>query len=74
MVLVQRTILHGNIIAASLPLEVAHFVGRAVPHAVLVVAVHHAGELHHRARLHHHQAGLRVDDEKGGSGGEEGQG
>ena len=74
MILVQRTFLHSNIIVVPLPLKVAHFVGWAVPHTVLVVAVHHAGELHHSAWLHHHQAGLRVDDEKGGSGGEEGQG
>lgn len=64
MILVQRTFLHSNIIVVPLPLKVAHFVGWAVPHTVLVVAVHHAGEPHDVSRLHHHQSWLRVNDEK----------
>ena len=64
MILVQRTILHSDVIMMSLPLEVTHFVVRTVPHTVLVVIIHHAGELHETARLHHHQSWLGVNDEK----------
>ena len=67
VVVIQRTVLHRDVVLTSLPLEVADGVRRAVPHAVLVVTVHHAGESHRLARLHHHQAGLRVYDEEGGS-------
>ena len=64
MILVQRTILHSYIIMMPLPLKVTHFVVGRVPHAVLVVIVHHAGQLHQMARLHHQQSWLGVDDEK----------
>ena len=74
MILVQRTVLHSDIIMMSLPLKVTHFVGWTVPHTVLVVIVHHAGQLHQMARLHHQQSWLGVDDEKWGSWGYDCQG
>ena len=67
MVLVQRTLLHGDVVLTPLPLEVTGLLGRAVPEAVLVVTVRDAGQLDHLAGLHHHQPGLRVYDEEGGN-------